>query len=187
LRYGRRKISNPLDTAGESGADVLLSFADSVNCGNQVAQDIHFDDVAAPAGAEGLPRHLCCIVLADEQYFGCRCNIPDMASRRESIQPRQSDVQKDHVGLQLTGPSDRPFAIRSLAHYVQVRLCCEKPAKLASNQLMVIDNQNPNSGYAVPDNQTFCAISHEKLRPVDRTLAQHLPSQNTVNLLERRS
>ena len=110
-----------------------------------------------------------------------------MASRGESVQTRQSDVQKDHVGLQLTGPSDGPFAIRSLAYYVQVRLCCKHPAKLASNELMVIDNQNPNSCYAVPDNRVYCGIIHEKFRPVDRTLPQLLPNKNTADFLERRS
>ena len=59
-----------LETARESGADELLSFADSVNRGNQVIQDIHFDHVPASTGAQRLSRHLRGVMLADEQYFG---------------------------------------------------------------------------------------------------------------------
>jgi hypothetical protein len=83
-------------------------------------------------------------VHGQNEDFGLRRKLPNLARGFDSVQKRHPDVEHGHVRLELTGLLDSFTAIGSFRANLPARARLEKSSESRSHDLMVIGYEDAN-------------------------------------------
>ena len=109
------------------------------NCGHEFAGCMVLEDETCACDCQGGLSEIGVSLLGEEDYLGAGALISYPPGRFDSIQLRQSDIEKNDVWLKFRCFSDGFLAVAGCCHNLPVRANTQELARAAIPRLKIVD------------------------------------------------
>ena len=126
----------------QSAAAKLLVLHDGFHGNYQLLSGVDLNHVTPCAEVEGFSHDISRGFLSEENNSCIRSKFADSASGIDSVQPGQTDIEQNQVGLQSLGLTDGFQPVRHLTDDPQICLLAEHRGDKPPNGFIIINHKN---------------------------------------------